>query len=358
MHIECLRAQHVRNLSDIAIEPGPHLNLFVGPNASGKTALLEAIYFLSRAKSFRTPRIKEVIQHRQQALLVTAEINHKGTLTKTGVEKTHGKTTIQYQGESVKRVSEQAKNLPLMLITPDSHTLVTGGPKLRRHWLDWSMFHVEPSYLDEWRSYHKALRQRNSLLKGGGLKSEQLIGWELMMVKEAELLAEQRQEFVEQLNDEMSAVTGNMLPFDVNLRFTKGWPSDQSLQRYLESGRGQDKHTGRTKHGAHRADVDFVSGEFSLDSVCSRGQMKLFVATLLLAQARLLEKKTGKRPIYLIDDFAAELDMEAREKFVSLMLEQQAQVFLTSTEMNGGELPWNTMKMFHVKRGEFTKVVK
>ena len=167
MYIEWLQIQNVRNLTDLRIEPATRLNILVGPNASGKTSVLEAIYLLSMARSFRTPRVREVIQHQQQSLLVTAGLRYtRSGLVNTGIEKGPGTTAIHFNGENVKKISEQARNIPLILIAPDIQNLALGSPRQRRHWLDWAMFHVEPTYLDDWRDYHKALRQRNSLLKG------------------------------------------------------------------------------------------------------------------------------------------------------------------------------------------------
>ena len=164
--------------NNIYIEPAIGLNLVVGPNASGKTALLEAIHMLSRARSFRTPRIKEVIQKEQLTLQVSAQITNKQSRSiSTGIEKGYGTTSIRYEGKALKTVSEQANNIPLLIITPDSHTLVTGAPRDRRHWLDWAMFHVEPTYIGIWRNYQRALRNRNNLLKQGGTNN-QLSSWE------------------------------------------------------------------------------------------------------------------------------------------------------------------------------------
>jgi len=113
------------------------------------TVILEIIYFLSRVKSFRTPKVQHVIQHKAPSLMVTAKTrySHKRVI-KTGIEKSRTQTVIHNNGKSIKVVSEKAKNLPLIIISPDTNSLAAGTPKQRRHWLDWAMFHVEPSYLD------------------------------------------------------------------------------------------------------------------------------------------------------------------------------------------------------------------
>ena len=166
MYLEWLQAQQVRNLNNIYLQPAKQLNVITGKNASGKTAVLESIFLLARAKSFRTPRIQEVIQHKKESLIITAKLQHEkeGEIT-TGIEKQYGKVTINQNGERIKTVSDQVRKFPIILVTQETQTLITGTPKNRRHWLDWAMFHVEHDYLENWKRYMRALRHRNSLLK-------------------------------------------------------------------------------------------------------------------------------------------------------------------------------------------------
>ncbi len=206
MLFDSLKVNYVRNITYVSIKPSTHLNIITGPNASGKTALLEAMYLLARARSFRTPRIKDVIQYNQDTLRVVAQVSKsRAGSVPTGIEKTHGTTLIRYNGESLKTVSEQANNIPLLVITPDTQTLVTGSPKQRRHWMDWAMFHVEPTYIHEWRSYQKALRHRNILLKRGG-SNQQLSSWENSMSGAAAILDELRRKFVESLQEQLKII--------------------------------------------------------------------------------------------------------------------------------------------------------
>lgn len=359
MHIEWLQVQNVRNLTDVIIEPSAGINIFEGPNASGKTAILEAIHFLSRARSFRTPRANEVIQHEKETLLVTAKIQHPRLgRVKTGVERRQSRTSILYNGESVKKLSQQASNIPLILIAPDTHRLITGTPKNRRHWLDWALFHVEPTYLKAWYDYHRSLRHRNSLLKKGVSRGEQLSGWEYLMVEAANKINLLRGDFIKQLQQIVRDYTREIFPSQPSLTLLSGWPKEQSLSVCLESGRESDKQIGYTRHGVHRADIEFLDNSYSLASTYSQGQIKLFVAILLVAQARLFEERTGEKPFFLIDDFAAELDAQSRTAFISLLIKQESQVFLTTTEANSAIVSAESSIMFHVEHGTLTKVIK
>ena len=358
MQFDLLKVSYVRNLTNINIEPSAYINIIVGPNASGKTALLEAIHLLARARSFRTPHIKDVIQHNQDTLRVIANIsNTKKRGVSTGIEKSYGNTVIRHNGESLKTVSEQVKNIPLIVITPDSHLLVTGSPRERRHWLDWAMFHVEPSYIDVWRNYQKALRNRNLLLKSSG-NNQQITGWERSMWKAALVLDEYRRKFVEELQAQLSAVVKEIFPVRPRLRFNNGGSSDILFEEYLFKDREKDRQLGYTKCGPHKADIRFLAGDLLLAQVYSRGQIKKFVTALLLAQAKTSELIIGEKPVFLIDDYAAELDGRARLELLTSLKTYGGQVFLTSTENDEALTNLGEASLFHVEHGNINKVVK
>jgi DNA replication and repair protein RecF len=358
MLFESLTVNNVRNITDTQITPNKLLNVIVGPNASGKTAFLEAIHILARAKSFRTPRIKDVIQYDKQALQVIAEVkgdNDKSVLT--GIEKRHGSTLIKYNSDPVKTVSEQARNIPLILINPDSHCLITGSPKQRRHWLDWAMFHVEPTYLKEWKSYQKALRNRNILLKKGG-SNEQINGWESSMSVLARGIDDLRKNFINKLQKQFFLLKKD--DFLVNSRFEldKGYSGTGDFKQCLVESRDQDRRLGYTKYGPHKADIKFFADDYFLAQLYSRGQIKRFVTLFLLAQAKTYEQVNREKPVFLIDDYAAELDAKARLELLKMITDYGGQTFLTSTDEDEGLSTQQEFQVFHVERGNFHKVVK
>ena len=358
MLFDSLRVKYVRNINNIYIEPAIGLNLVVGPNASGKTALLEAIHMLSRARSFRTPRIKEVIQKEQLTLQVSAQITNKQSRSiSTGIEKGYGTTSIRYEGKALKTVSEQANNIPLLIITPDSHTLVTGAPRDRRHWLDWAMFHVEPTYIGIWRNYQRALRNRNNLLKQRGTNN-QLSSWESSMLVTAKSLGDLREEFIEKLQKQLSTTVREAFSVSPCLSYYKGCPAGVVFEEYLEMDREKDRQAGHTRFGPHKADVCFLAEEHLISTTYSRGQTKRFVVALLMAQAMAYEEINSERPVFLIDDYASELDVHARMELLNLLKDYKGQIFLTSTETNKETSDLQGLALFHVEHGAFNKVVK
>jgi DNA replication and repair protein RecF len=358
MIFDLLKINNVRNISDVYIEPNAFLNIVIGPNASGKTALLEAIHLLARAKSFRTPRIKDVIQYNKKELQVVADVkNNQKAVISTGIEKSHGSTLVRYNSMPVKTISNQANNIPLVLITPDSHQLVTGSPKQRRHWLDWAMFHVEQTYLRDWKAYHKALRNRNIVLKNGG-NNQQISSWESCMLDSAEVLNNLRREFIDKLSKQFSKLLVDKLPGEIRIVFDSGYPDKVNFAEYLAEHREQDRKLGYTKFGSHKADIRFLVDENKIAQVYSRGQIKRFVTLFLLAQARTFELINKEKPVFLIDDYGAELDSQARIDLLSSVVAYGGQIFITSTEKDGSLSGLEEFSMFHVERGNFNKVVK
>ena len=359
MVIEWLQIQNTRNLTNTRIHPSANINLIIGPNASGKTSILEAIYLLSRARSFRTPRTQEVIQHDKPSLLVTAGLrNARGAIIKTGIEKTADRTVIHYNGENIKKISVQAKNTPVVLIAPDVNSLVLSPPKQRRNWLDWTMFHVEPNYLDGWRNYYKALRQRNKSLSGPPGSFDAISAWEQIMAVNAERITSQRQEILIKIQHNLDVIGNNLLPFKAQICLDRGWPAAQPILGCLESNRTKDRHAGFTRNGIHSSDICFSVNNRPLAVVCSRGQIKLFLILLFISQARTIEIMTGEQPLYLIDDYGAEIDAHSRDLVLNLLESLNVQAFLTATEPVFTGPPRNRVKMFHVERGGVVKVVE
>lgn len=360
MHLDWLQIKRVRNLSDVHIEAIPQINLITGENASGKTAILESIYLLARARSFRTPRIQEVIKKGDKALQVTAcIIDSLAGRTTLGIEKGRGQMTLRNNGTTVKTVSEQAKNLPLVLITPDTHLLVTGTPKQRRHWLDWAMFHVEQRYLEDWRSYFKALRHRNALLKAGKMSNTLYESWEKTMVETGVRLQKARESFIQKVQKTANPLLNKVFPGFFEIKYNLGVSGDEEqFSAYLMNERAKDRVYGFTGQGPHRTDLDFIYENERVAATFSRGQLKLFISVLVLSEAKVLASLIGESPIILIDDYSAELDIKASEYLLSILNEGPFQVFLTTIGEPRQSSVFDSAAVFHVEHGEVQKVVK
>ena len=350
MHIEWLQVRNVRNLSDLRIEPSPRLNVICGPNGSGKTALLEAIHILGRCRSFRTSGINRIIRYRQKELRVSAGLRLPDQpMVVTGVERSRAALNIRYNNRTVRKVSEQAASIPVITVTPESNRLVSGSPVYRRRWLDWAMFHVKPDYIDTWRDYHRALKNRNSLLRKN--KADQLGAWEQAMWRAAKAMTMQRKAFIGELSEAMEGAIQRLGIPATTLEYDCGWQEDVDLDRFLAEQRRGDMERGATRHGLHRSDITICQDGREMGHFYSRGQIKLCIAAISLALESVFRQRINRAPIMLVDDLAAELDQTGQQRIIQALAGQGGQVFITTT----GRLPpveHVSEKMFHVEHGQ------
>ena len=169
MWIKNITIKDCRSLSSVNLEFSPDLNIIVGPNASGKTSLLEALNILSKGRSFRTSHIKEVITDKKESILISASIvdniNERENHSQLGIEKSCSKTKIRINKQDVYTQAKLSSHLHITVIHPNSVDLITGSPSIRRSYLDWIAFYVFPDFLLKWKKYQHILKQRNICLK-------------------------------------------------------------------------------------------------------------------------------------------------------------------------------------------------
>jgi len=359
MYLERLEVSSLRNLSGVQIELSTGLNMMVGPNGSGKTALLEAVHILSRGRSFRTRNTSSVIQHDQDALVVRGVLQdeHRGRLSVGISKRTNNQTELKINGELEKRLSEVAGLLPIQLLLPNAADLLFSGPGVRRQFMDWGAFHVKPSYLPMLRDYQKVLKQRNALLRHTGHKNDrsELDSWTVRLVLLAEQVSVLRKEYLNALKGPFTAAL-KALDEELNLHlgYHTGWRSGLAYEDALRESSERDLALGSTQCGPHRADIKVTTDRgIYAASELSRGQAKTVAHAMSLAQAKLVESSVGRKSVFLIDDVGAELDVEHSERFFSLLSGLECQVFATSTQKPAllASFSGERQLTFHVEQG-------
>ncbi|ALO44701.1 DNA replication/repair protein RecF [Pseudohongiella spirulinae] len=361
-----------RNLKAVDFKPSPGFNLICGPNGSGKTSLLESIHYLSVGRSFRTHKISPLLQVDQQSFLIVAGI--EGKEGRIGLSKSRqGLLDLRVFSESQKNFQTVAELLPLQLINSDSFSLLEGGAKLRRRFLDWMMFHVEHSFISRWRDYRRAVSQRNAVLKsmsregfGALSRVEQeglLLVWEHEIATLGELIDSDRRLLFDLLLPYFREIAKDFLPhYELGFEFKSGWDNSESLANTLRDARPRELQYGMTLYGPHRADFQIRSDGVLAAEILSRGQIKLLVCALKLAAGQLIDRlrfeKTEQvnRCTYLIDDLASELDRENRAKVIERLAKSGAQCFFTAIEAEDlpevAEISLKTSGKFHVEHGK------
>ncbi|KOE88810.1 recombination protein F [Vibrio alginolyticus] len=355
MPLTRLIVQQFRNIKACDIPLSAGFNFLVGPNGSGKTSVLEAIYLLGHGRSFKSALTGRVIQNECQELFV-----HGRFLTSDqfelpiGINKQRdGSTEVKIGGQSGQKLAQLAQVLPLQLIHPEGFDLLTDGPKQRRAFIDWGVFHTEPAFYDAWGRFKRLNKQRNALLKTATSYRE-LSYWDQEMARLAEQIDVWRSAYVAQMKLVAEELYQGFLPeFDIQLKYSRGWDKDTPYQQILEKNFERDQSLGYTFSGPNKADLRIKVNGTPVEDVLSRGQLKLMVCALRVAQGQHLTQLTGKQCIYLIDDFASELDSQRRQRLADCLKATGAQVFVSSiTESQVADMIESNSKMFHVEHGK------
>lgn len=353
MQINQLTIENLRNIKFAQLTPNKYTNFIVGDNGAGKTSLLESIYLLARAKSFREQSNRSLIKEEEEQLNLFARVEtSEKTRHRIGLKKTTNKTIIRRDGETLKKLSTIAKSLPLTIISPNIQRLVEDEPKYRRRLLNWGMFHVEHQYSDLASRYKKALIQRNSALRQS---TSQLKVWD----KELEVLgSEISRRMVNYTSLWNQAFKKMQIDLDVTkpieLQMKQGWKEGLSLQEAMERNRSVDIERGFTSTGPHRSDISILREGKLVKNIFSRGESKLTAVLMLLSQITISERMTGESPIVLIDDLHSELDNKRYHKLISLISALKLQTFITT--LNFGDADISSVKegfsVFHVEHGQ------
>lgn len=337
MSLAKLDISDLRNIESATLAPSPRMNFVIGPNGSGKTSLLEAIYILGRARSFRSIQAGQIIRFRREHLTASGRVRlEDGQHVPLGVRLGRREREIAVAGQRVQSSAELIRAFPVTVVHPASVALLDGAPKARRQFLDWSAFHLAPGFLDAWRAYARALAQRNALLRGGARRDIEI--WNRELARYGTIVASARAACLDSLRPYFHAAAEHFLgEGSLELRYSAGWNRDQALEEVLQEDFARDVREGFTHAGPHKGDFSVLAAERAVKHYASRGQMKLLSLALLLAQAHSLEETVGGAGCVLIDDPASELDADNRAKLLRYLAPRQGQFFMTSTDRGMAE---------------------
>ena len=366
MLIRKLNVDGVRNLQSVRLDELASVNVLFGDNGAGKTSVLEAIYLLSSAKTFRSHKIKPLINTQMDNCVVYGEVvdestnNYQSIAVQrfTSVDKPG---VIKVAGESVGSASVLAERLPVQVVSSETFKLLEGAPTNRRQFLDWGVFHVEHRFLHRWKSLQRSLKQRNSLLRHGKIEPLQLAVWDEEFVQHAEAIDAYRAAYFQKFKPLFEQLLGRLIRLEgeIAISYRRGWDKDSSLSEILSSNRERELEKGYTVSGPHRADLQLRYQGGLASDILSRGQQKLVVCALRIAQAALLAELKGRHCLFLVDDLPAELDADHRRTFCELLEGLGSQVFVSCVDSEDLRSSWSDqtdIRMFHVEQGSVSPV--
>ncbi|MBZ9613281.1 DNA replication/repair protein RecF [Rheinheimera maricola] len=362
MSLLFVSASQFRNLTAVSLSAHGQFNLIVGMNGSGKTSLLEAIYYLAHGRSFRTSRSQRLVQHEKDAFTLHAKVFNQQQTHSMGLQRDkQGELVLRLNGANVTRLAEFASLLPVQLITPDSFRLFFGGPKERRQFFDMGLFHVEPKFFDSWLRFNKILKQRNALLKRSRQYDSQFQYWDEQFVSLAFELQQLRQAYIDKLEQAFRQLTlADEQMLQLSFQLQQGWPdkitTPEQLLQLLQQSFSQDCRMGFTLYGPQKADLKLKKDQWAAEEVLSRGQLKVLLFALKIAQNNVIRDNGQKQPLLLIDDLASELDQESTRQIFSYLRDINSQVFITAINADQVSpfIAAGQLAMFHVEHGQLT----
>jgi len=348
----------LRNLQPTTLLPAAGFNLITGANGAGKSSLLEAIQCLSVGHSFRTRKARELIAHGQDEYTLACQMTDEtGQQThRCGLRRGRdGSTELRLDYEEIRSIALITQLLPIKALTPDSHRLIQDGPTGRRQFLDWGVFHMEQSFFQAWKLYRRSLSQRNQALRDQAPDTE-VTSWDDQLAESGTTLDRLRLQYLEKLQVSVETILRAMdTVFHVKLRYRSGWAEDVSLADALARNLGNCRRFRTTTDGPHRAELVVETQGVLARQVLSRGQQKVLVYALHLAQLAVLHQQTHRRAVVLCDDLMSELDTDHRSRMLDQLLAFDSQLFITETQPD--RTATTPSARFHVEHGVVEKIV-
>jgi len=361
MRLQRITLQHFRNLAAATVEFGGARHFLVGPNGQGKSNLLEAVGLLTALRSFRTSDARVLIAHGQAEAAVACDVEHERSgATRVELRLRPGGKEIVVDGVAVTRLADYLGQFPTVVLSSQDQQLVRGAPGLRRRWLDLTLAATDRGYLRVLQAYHRALAERNALLRRGAGAAE-LTAFERPMAEAAAALVAARASGLERLSAQVrrayariaqAAPAPEAAGFAYAAQGAGGVTAAEWLARW-EAGRARDLQMRTTMTGPHRDDIDFTLDGRPAADVGSEGQQRSLVLALRVAQAHWFQEHLGLAPLILADDVLGELDPGRRERFWAALVPEW-QVIATGTVLPGDEpRAWHVTQ---VEAGRFQPV--
>lgn len=330
MWVKALLLRNFRSYKDAQFTFSPQNNLIIGPNARGKTTILEAIDLVITGRSFRTSNLADLVREGESGFYVELHYENQGIDHSIRYIYENRQKRIFTNHYPCRSASELLGLLKGALLLPDDIQLIKGAPKLRRRFLDLQLAQINPLYVHHLTRYHRAMRQRNALLKNKDSSTIDL--FEQEMANSGSYLIQKRKEIVESLTSDCQGVQDTLSSGKeaVSLQYLAKCEPESLLLQFRKL-RQREMKTGSTLAGPHLDDLSLKLGNQEARLFASEGQKKSLTTALKFAEWKQLDAQTDSKPLMLIDDVGVSLDAGRRERLISL-LDAFDQVFVTSTE--------------------------
>lgn len=338
--VKKLHVLNIRSHDEYTIEFSPEVTIITGPNGSGKTSLIEAVYLSLQGTSFKgsdgdmlkkqTPwwRISIILDDLQERVI------------KFDPSKPTSRKQFVIDSKTTARIPTKLKH-PVVLFEPEDLRLLHGSPTRRRQFIDRFISQLNPIYGPSLRKYERALKQRNNLLKSAYINDDQLFAWNVALAEHGAYIIEQRIAFIEQLHQNLTGLYQEIAGThdNVSIHYSHTFVGDvkQKLLNELHAHLERDRYLGNTSVGPHRHDVIFQINHSPALSTASRGEARTIVLALKFLEVAIIQQLTEKQPVILLDDVFSELDA-TRQKLLTSQLKGHQIIITSATSHVGDEL--------------------
>ena len=368
MYLENLSLTYFKNYQDCNLNFSENINCILGPNGSGKTNLLDAIYYLSFTKSAFSAIEQQNIHHGQDFYAVRGSFDHSEKKTRVQCSfKSGEKKIVKKDGTPYPKISDHIGVFPVVLISPYDTDILRDGSSIRRKFMDAIISQLDPGYLQNLLKYQRTLLQRNQLLKEFAIKhkfdAHLLASYDEPLLFLGEKIAQRRDEFVKQFlplfqNHYQTLCEASET---VGIKYKSDALDSEFQQRFLNNHQ-RDLSLQRTELGIHKDDLICLLEDHLIRKIGSQGQQKSFVVALKLAQFELIHQEKGFKPILLLDDIFDKLDDHRIGKLIEMVSGNRfGQIFITDArpERTGRilETVQNDIRKIHVKRGKASEAI-
>ena len=359
MFLKELRLTGLRNLVDSQLVFSNGLNYFFGQNGSGKSSVLEAIHYLGYGRSFRTSSHSPVINSMKSEFNIFGLVANQDGQTSVGLKRTRAREVLLKVDGAQSQLSKLVALFPILMFSPQTIDCVFSRSLFRRRLLDWGLFHVEHGYAELVSTFSKIVKHRNAMLRSVKIKGlnsiprNELEYWDSEYARHAYLISQRREAYLNLLGQHLTETLPEVLrKEEMTLCYSEHWESSDKIVEALSGNLERDIRYGYTSVGPHRADLRILKKKKIATEYLSRGEQRMLMAGIILAQQSSLKAAKSVNPIILIDDLNAELDAYNQDDLITRLRDSGSQIFITAISPDGirKELS-QEYKVFHVEHG-------
>lgn len=362
MILNSITLTNFRNYDHLSLDFHPKLNIFIGPNAQGKTNLLEAIYFLSLAKSHRTSKDKELIQFNQEEAYINGQVTTESSSIPLSISIGKGGKRAKVNHLESAKLSMYIGHLNTVLFAPEDLNIVKGSPQVRRKFLNMECGQISKVYLSHLSSYNKVLAQKNQYLKSRKVDELMIEVLNEQMAEHATRIIIKRKQFIDTIEKHASKIHRDIsnnkedlkVIYKPNIKYDNEDADDlqQEITKLLSENLDKEIERGTSLVGPHRDDIGFTINAFDVQTYGSQGQQRSTALSVKLAELELINEEVGEYPVLLLDDVLSELD-EVRQAHLLTSIRNRVQTFVTTTSISDiNHAIMDDMQLYEIENGQ------